>query len=456
MDPPAKPDGYFAGCNQALLRAVPPDALRILEVGCGKGRLGAALKALDPRRQVYGREQHPTAAAAAATHLDRVFALDAEAAEPPLRPGSLDCVLYGDVLEHLRDPEAVLRRHRRLLHPGGVALASVPNVGHHSVVADLLRGEFQYADAGLLDATHLRFFTGAALVKLFLDAGYTPGILDAIAVPCPPAFLTAARPLLEHLGVPPDRAARQLSAYQYVVRAVPLPDADGAESERDVPPLTFVVCVSDEARLRSNLLASPCLRDGSPQEVIALPGRPSAAEGLHEGLGRARNPVVVCVHQDGYLPRGWPVRFRRQYDLARQTLGPIGVAGVYGVSLDGGRVVGAGHVVDRGVLLREPPVLPRAVDTLDELLLAVPRDTPLRADPRLGFHFYGADLCLAAQERGLRAVALDAVCFHNSSLTGVPDSFHASARAFAAKWARRLPVATPCVTVEADGRAPIA
>ena len=85
--------------------------------------------------------------------------MDVEHDHVPLEPGSLDCILYGDVLEHLVDPEAVLARQRRLLGSGGVILCSVPNIQHHSLLAALLRGDWQYTTAGLLDATHLRFFS---------------------------------------------------------------------------------------------------------------------------------------------------------------------------------------------------------------------------------------------------------------------------------------------------------
>ena len=74
-----KPASYYAGCNENLLRAVPPDARRVLEVGCGEGRLGAALKRQDPTRTVLGVEREPEVAARAAEHLDRVFRLDVEA-----------------------------------------------------------------------------------------------------------------------------------------------------------------------------------------------------------------------------------------------------------------------------------------------------------------------------------------------------------------------------------------
>jgi 2-polyprenyl-3-methyl-5-hydroxy-6-metoxy-1,4-benzoquinol methylase len=457
MSESVKPGKDCEGCNSSLLRAVPTESGRILEVGCAGGRLGAALKAQDPSREVFGIEREPAVAARAGEHLDRVFVLDVERDDPALEKGCLDCILYGDVLEHFVDPEAVLRRHRQLLAPGGCILCSVPNVQHHSVVAALLQSDFQYTDTGLLDATHLRFFTYSTLVKLLLDAGYVPSFLEDVATPPPPELMAALGPVLRHLGLHEARTRRYLSAYQYVVRGTPLvweaphPDAPEGCSEKEEA-LSFVVCVSDEARLRANLLSSPCLRPGSPHEVLAFRGCPSAAEGLNEGLRRARNRIVVCVHQDVYLPRGWPQRFLAQYRQAEAMIGKVGVAGVYGISRGESAARRAGHVVDRDRLLEEPAPLPARVDTLDEMLLALPRETPFSFDPRLGFHLYGADISLAARQRGMAAVALDAVCFHNSLGVGLPPDFLTSAAVFRGKWAAELPVVTPCVLFKPNGQ----
>ncbi|MGP0068513.1 MAG: glycosyltransferase [Isosphaeraceae bacterium] len=223
--------------------------------------------------------------------------------------------------------------------------------------------------------------------------------------------------------------------------------------------LSFVVCLSDEGMLKANLLTSPCFGPGSHHEVIAVRDAPSAADGLAMGCARATHELTVCVHQDVFLPRGWDRLMVRQFHMAQQQFGPIGVAGVYGVGevmtsnipcrlLSTNRI---GWVVDRGRLLSEGPGLPAPVTTLDELLLIVPRNTPLRFDPALGFHLYGADLCLQARERGLAVVALGAPCHHNSRTVGLPVAFLASASVFARKWAARLPVATPCVVFDRDG-----
>jgi hypothetical protein len=225
--------------------------------------------------------------------------------------------------------------------------------------------------------------------------------------------------------------------------------------------MSFVVCVSDDAILNANLLASPGLvGPNSPHEVILIHKAPSAGAGLNMGLERAQRGWIVAVHQDVFLPQGWDQCLTQQLGVAQQRFGPIGVAGVYGVgkaialqsrgsSLAAQRI---GWVVDRGRLLQDGPELPARVATLDELLLVVPRETPLRFDPDLGFHMYGADICLQAAERGLAVVALGALCHHNSRSVGLPRAFFPSAAAFARKWAHRLPVATSCVVIDREGK----
>jgi hypothetical protein len=224
-------------------------------------------------------------------------------------------------------------------------------------------------------------------------------------------------------------------------------------------PLSFVTCASNDVTLRSNLLASPCLAPHSAHRVLVVKNCPSAADGLNIGIARSKTEWVVCVHQDVWLPARWDRCALEQLDEAERRFGPIGVAGAYGVGeviapRDASQPLAAeriGRVVDRGRMLRDGPELPARVTTLDELLLVVRRDTPLRFDPALGFHLYGADICLQAREQGLAVVALAAPCHHNSRSVGLPEAFFASAQVFARKWSHRLPVATACVVIDPDG-----
>jgi hypothetical protein len=222
---------------------------------------------------------------------------------------------------------------------------------------------------------------------------------------------------------------------------------------------SFVACVSNDVILGTNLLASPCLAPDSAHQVLLIKNCPSAADGLNIGIRRAENEWVVLVHQDVLLPAGWDRCVAQQLQEAERRFGQIGVAGVYGV----GEVITSGDlteplaaerigwVVDRGRVLRDGPELPAQVATLDELVLIVRRDTPLRFDPALGFHLYGGDICLQAREQSLAVVALGALCHHNSASIGLPEAFYASAAVFARDWSPRLPVATPCVVIDRLG-----
>jgi 2-polyprenyl-3-methyl-5-hydroxy-6-metoxy-1,4-benzoquinol methylase len=106
----SKPDTYYDGCNRNLLQAIPPTARHLLDVGCGDGRLGEALKVGRPDRTVVGIEYHPGAANRAAERLDRVRHLDLARDQLPDDLGPFDCITCGDIIEHLPDPTAVLAR----------------------------------------------------------------------------------------------------------------------------------------------------------------------------------------------------------------------------------------------------------------------------------------------------------------------------------------------------------
>jgi hypothetical protein len=223
--------------------------------------------------------------------------------------------------------------------------------------------------------------------------------------------------------------------------------------------VSFVTCASNDRALGTNLLASPCLAPYSAHQVLVVKNCPSAADGLNIGIARSETEWVVCVHQDVWLPAGWDNCVFEQLDEAVRRFGPIGVAGVYGVGeviapSDPTQPLGAeriGWVRDRGRMLRDGPGLPAQVATLDELLLIVRRGSGLRFDPELGFHLYGADICLQAREQGLAVVAMEAICHHNSRSIRLPEAFFASAEVFARKWSHRLPIATSCVIINRGG-----
>ena len=163
---------YFANARDDMLAFIPTGVRRILEIGCGTGEFGAAIK----RRgdvEIVGVELVESAAARARYHLDQVITADIQCQNIDMPAQSFDCLVCNDVLEHLVDPWSVLARLRHFVKPDGWLVASIPNVRHHKVVRRLLwPGEWRYEDKGVLDRTHLRFFTRASARALVEGAGF--------------------------------------------------------------------------------------------------------------------------------------------------------------------------------------------------------------------------------------------------------------------------------------------
>lgn len=174
---------YFTHSRPEVRDLVPADARIVVDVGCGAGAMGAALKSERPGIEVRGIEPNADAASRARAVLDDVAVAPGERAMPPSWP-TPDCVVLADVLEHMVDPWGALRDWRSRLAPGGSVVVSLPNVGHWSVVEALSTGRWDYADDGLLDRTHLRFFTRATAVEMLEEAGFEiVGMFRAILFP---------------------------------------------------------------------------------------------------------------------------------------------------------------------------------------------------------------------------------------------------------------------------------
>jgi 2-polyprenyl-3-methyl-5-hydroxy-6-metoxy-1,4-benzoquinol methylase len=155
---------------------------RALDVGAADGFLAERLTAHG--WSVTALERDPELAARARGRCKEVVVADLESA-PPLLHGPFEAIIYGDVLEHLSDPTAVLRALDQFLAPGGAVIVSVPNVAHLWVRLSLLVGRFDYADRGILDRTHLRFFTRRTLLELLRSAGLRVDELAVTPVPLP-------------------------------------------------------------------------------------------------------------------------------------------------------------------------------------------------------------------------------------------------------------------------------
>lgn len=202
---------------------------RVLDIGAGAGALGALLR--ERATRLVAITHNAAEADACRPMYDRVLLLDLESPAWPeqLAGERFEAIVCADVLEHLRNPSAVLTQLHSLLADGGALHVSVPNMAYAGLIANLMRGRFDYGPEGLMDETHLRFFTRSSFMALLKSSGWETIDTDAIAQPLheteyrlrldelPPA-------VLRHLMAQPDA-----SAYQLIFKAVPTASVAGAK-----------------------------------------------------------------------------------------------------------------------------------------------------------------------------------------------------------------------------------
>jgi 2-polyprenyl-3-methyl-5-hydroxy-6-metoxy-1,4-benzoquinol methylase len=173
-----KPDWYYTHARREISTLLPASVGRVLEIGCSNGATLAWLRTQGATHTV-GVEYVPEVAAQARSAVDEVYTGDVEAMELP--SGPFDLILCLDVFEHLRDPWRLASRLASLLAPSGALITSIPNARNFALVKQLvLHGRFDYAPEGIMDHTHLRWFTRRTAIDLLTQAGLT---VDAIDIP---------------------------------------------------------------------------------------------------------------------------------------------------------------------------------------------------------------------------------------------------------------------------------
>jgi 2-polyprenyl-3-methyl-5-hydroxy-6-metoxy-1,4-benzoquinol methylase len=157
--------------NPALIDLLDGGTLRILDIGCGAGDNARLARSRNPDRNVFGITQSEPEAIIARAHMAACWVFDIEKDLPDaLRELKFDAMIFSHVLEHLREPAAVLARFLKLLEPGGVILIAVPNILSYRMRWQFLLGNFEYQSGGELDRTHLRFLTYKTARQFVLPA----------------------------------------------------------------------------------------------------------------------------------------------------------------------------------------------------------------------------------------------------------------------------------------------
>ncbi len=163
---------YYSNSRPEMLELIPADAFHILELGCGQGNFGAQLKQDNPQRVVIGIEYDSAASSNAKNKLNKVYQLDLNNLASSINEDNFDCLICNDILEHLIDPWSVLQNFQNKVRSGGTVILSIPNIRNHKVLRKLIfHGLWEYVDEGILDRTHLRFFTRKSIIQLAQHAG---------------------------------------------------------------------------------------------------------------------------------------------------------------------------------------------------------------------------------------------------------------------------------------------
>ena len=212
--------------NTELLSIIPKNVKKIVEVGAAAGSMVTAYKEVVPDSYYIGIENFEEYYIRLKEICDAVYLAnieDCEAIWPYIEDS--DCWIFGDVLEHLYDPWGLLKKIRKTIPLEGHICCSLPNAQHWSIQAKLNMGGFRYEESGLLDKTHIRWFTRQTMIELFQGAGFKVVDILAKVVDRGPAekYLKMIGDFAELLNYPPELAMKEALAFQYVFRAVPDP-----------------------------------------------------------------------------------------------------------------------------------------------------------------------------------------------------------------------------------------
>jgi GT2 family glycosyltransferase/2-polyprenyl-3-methyl-5-hydroxy-6-metoxy-1,4-benzoquinol methylase/Flp pilus assembly protein TadD len=318
---PAEPPTYYGFSRPEVQRLVSRRAKRILDVGCAGGRVGAGLKER-LGAEVWGIECNAQAAAAAGRYLDRVVQAPVEQALPQLAKGHFDSIILADVLEHLVDPAAVLAGLSKKLAPNGELIVSLPNVGHWSVLQGLLEGSWEYQDAGILDRTHLKFFTRKSALSLFAAAGFSATSVTPITLSGDTGMPERLLQALQDGGVAGPELSSASATYQYLFRLV-----------RPESLVTSIVILTyNELACTRECLESIARNTPEPHEIILVDNGSSDgtlpylrelcagdghyrllengenlgfAAGCNLGMRQARGGRILLLNNDVVVTRGW-------------------------------------------------------------------------------------------------------------------------------------------------------
>jgi GT2 family glycosyltransferase/cyclopropane fatty-acyl-phospholipid synthase-like methyltransferase len=433
---------YYGNERPEVVKLINKKSKKILDVGCASGVMAAKIKK-DFGAEVWGIEVVESVAKEAEEKIDKVLIGSVEEKIPELPDNYFDTIVFADILEHLVDPWRVLKDIKKKLKPHGEIVVSIPNIRHWSTIIDLLQGSWRYAEAGILDKTHLRFFTMETAAEMIQGAGYD--ILDLQATRFGESLITREFvDALKKLGFKVDDLLEKATHYQYLFKAVKLTPKNK---------ISLIVPVYNQAKYTSEMLASIGKHEGYELEIIIVDnasdeetknvirefeknnsnvkiitntenlGFPKA---INQGLAVAKGDYVFLANNDIILPPDWLERMVAHAERNKS----IGMVGVVSNKVSGFQKI------KEEITYRTPDemliFMKKIAEKSNEKFLEFPRvaflfvlikkeviDKVGSLDERFSpGNYEDDDYCLRVQRAGFKAViALDVYVHHYGSVS---------------------------------------
>ncbi len=257
---------YFEFSRPEVQALVNPSSNTILDVGCASGIFGSQIKE-KLGAEVWGIEPVKEVGLKAREVIDKVLIGKVEDNISQLPAQHFDSIIFSDVLEHLEDPYAILDLVKDKLSKNGEIIASIPNVRHWSVLKDLLEGKWEYQDAGILDRTHLRFFTKSSILNMFQNAGYKINDIGATQFGkhgLSPKLLNA----MSQSGLNVSSLSDEAIHYQYLLKATPLNPLN--KKMDDLPLVSIIMLTWNALEYTKKCIESIIKYTQYPYEIIFI------------------------------------------------------------------------------------------------------------------------------------------------------------------------------------------
>lgn len=287
--------GYHDLKRPEILNLIPRTAMSILDLGCGAGSLGKALK----ERQschVTGVELNKDAAEIAKSNLDICLCDNLNRYNPALDKRKYDCIILADILEHLIQPWQVLKKFANVLEEKGTIVASLPNIAHPWIISQLQKGLFRYEPAGLLDVTHLRFFTKTTIGQLFYKAGLkitklTPWPNEKNPIQY---HITAKKPLLKFREAAVTVLILSHNTWSFTKQCI-----ESIKTHTGTPHKILVIDNASTDGSDEHLAADASIFHIENSHNIGF------AAGFNVGLTQIDTPLFVILNSDTVVTRHW-------------------------------------------------------------------------------------------------------------------------------------------------------